>query len=70
MKTLLAVASAGIVMMATLLILSGTFMLTSRQAQANPKYAQETGKGCPFCHSAPPALNDNGKKFQANGHKL
>jgi hypothetical protein len=42
----------------------------SRQAAASPKYAQETGKGCPFCHAKVPELNDQGKAFKANGHKL
>jgi cytochrome c553 len=44
--------------------------LTPRQAAAKPEYAAQTGKACTFCHTAPPALNDQGKKFQANGHKL
>ena len=34
------------------------------------KFAQQTGQPCGYCHSKPPALNDQGKKFKANGNKL
>ncbi len=42
----------------------------STPGQANPQFAQQTGKGCSFCHTKPPALNATGKKFKANGYKL
>jgi hypothetical protein len=29
--------------------------------------AQKTGKGCPTCHTAPPALNATGKKYKETG---
>ena len=45
-------------------------ILAGQPVQANPAYAKATGKGCPTCHTAPPALNETGKKFQANGHKF
>lgn len=44
----------------------------SRPAKATPAYAQQTGKGCGFCHKSPGggALTSAGTKFKANGHKL
>ncbi|MFQ6051713.1 MAG: hypothetical protein ACE5K4_08475 [Candidatus Hydrothermarchaeota archaeon] len=33
-------------------------------SQAKPKYAEETGRDCTFCHDvAPPALNDLGMYY-------
>lgn len=56
------------------LLVSGTFVLVApRQAQATPKYAQQTGKACGYCHVSPSGggpLKAAGKKFQKNGHKL
>jgi hypothetical protein len=57
-------------------VLAGTIALVilgalaPHRAQANPIFAQQTGKGCPACHTAPPALNGTGKKFKANGNKF
>jgi hypothetical protein len=49
----------------------GALTLQPNPAQASVKFTQETGKACNFCHeAAPPALNDAGKKFKANGNKL
>ena len=45
----------------------GVAMLTPRSAVANQAIAQKTGKGCPTCHTAPPALNGTGKKYKASG---
>jgi hypothetical protein len=39
----------------------------SQRADANPAIAQKTGKGCPTCHTAPPALNGTGKKYKQTG---
>jgi hypothetical protein len=44
--------------------------LGPQRAAATPKYSQDTGKPCGFCHTTPPKLNDQGKAFQANGHQL
>jgi hypothetical protein len=44
--------------------------VAQREANATPQLAQKTGKPCGFCHTKPPALNAEGKKFKANGHKL
>jgi hypothetical protein len=59
------------------LLLAGTVALLilgaltlAPQARANQAMAKQTGKGCPTCHTAPPALNDTGKKFKANGNKF
>jgi glutaredoxin len=49
---------------------STTMLIASRPAAAKPEFAQQTGKACPFCHTAPPALNDQGKAFKAKGNKL
>ena len=46
---------------------------TPRPATATPAYAAQTKLACGGCHANPAgggALNDRGKKFQANGHKL
>jgi hypothetical protein len=53
---------------AAIVLIAG--LATTQQASASAKYTQATGKPCTFCHATPPALNDQGKKFQANGHKL
>jgi len=37
---------------------------TSQQSSATPAFAQKTGKPCTACHTAPPALNDYGKKYK------
>ena len=56
---------------AAVTLIAGAFtVLSPRQAAANVKFTQETGKPCAFCHSAPPELNEQGKKFKANGFKL
>jgi hypothetical protein len=52
------------------LLIAGALTLESHKAQANPTFAQQTGKGCPTCHNAPPNLNGTGKKFKANGNKF
>ena len=39
-----------------------------QQASATPAIAKKTGFACGKCHTAPPALNDYGKKYKA-GHK-
>ncbi len=37
-------------------------------ASATPAIAKATGQACTKCHTAPPTLNDYGKKYKA-GHK-
>jgi hypothetical protein len=55
---------------ATLLVAGATMTMAPRAAVATPAFAQQTGKPCGFCHSKTPELNDEGKKFKANGNKL
>ncbi len=50
-------------------ILWGAALMASKDAQATPAYAKQTGKPCAFCHTAVPALNERGKKFTASGYK-
>ncbi len=38
---------------------------TPKQVQATPAIAKQTGAACAKCHTAPPALNDYGKKYKA-----
>ena len=60
MRTILAGA-------ATAFLIAATMMLASGQTMANPAIAQKTGQACAKCHSAPPALNDYGKKYKESG---
>lgn len=56
---------------AAVLLLAGALTtIGSREAAATPKFMQDTGKACNFCHTKPPELNDQGKAFKANGNKL
>ncbi len=63
------------------LILAATsvalFLLSINPSTATSKYAKETGKKCLDCHTkvpkkgdTDPQLNELGKKFAENGHKL
>jgi len=63
MRTVLAKAVAT----GTALLTAGTMiMLASGQSLANPAIAKKTGEPCTKCHTAPPALNDYGKKYKEN----
>ena len=55
---------AGAAGMATVLIAVAMVMLASSQSTATPAIAQKTSQPCAKCHSAPPALNDYGKKYK------
>ena len=55
---------------AVTLIAGALTTLGPRQATASVKFTQETQKPCTFCHTTAPELNDQGKKFKANGNKL
>ena len=52
------------------LLMAAALTLGSREAAAKPEFAQQTSKPCGFCHTQPPALNDQGKAFKAKGNKL
>jgi hypothetical protein len=52
--------------MASAILLAGAMVVAvSGQTMANPAIAQKTGQPCGKCHTAPPALNDYGKKYKA-----
>ena len=55
---------AGAAGMATVLIAVAMVMLASSQSTATPAIAQKTGQACTQCHTAPPTLNDYGKKYK------
>jgi hypothetical protein len=53
---------------ASAILLAGAVtMIASGQTMANPAIAQKTGQPCAKCHTAPPALNDYGKKYKEGG---
>jgi hypothetical protein len=58
----------------TMLMLTGTFMLASRPAQATSPFAQQTGLPCGECHVSPAGsdwrLTPLGQRFKDNGNKL
>jgi cytochrome c553 len=53
--------------MASALLLAGTVIaITAGQSMATPAIASKEKKACAACHTAPPALNDAGKKYKAS----
>jgi hypothetical protein len=55
------------------LLAGGMALLPPSAAQAKPAYAAATGLPCTKCHTGAPgkaSVNDFGKTFAANGHKL
>ncbi|MDQ2082495.1 hypothetical protein RA307_20100 [Xanthobacteraceae bacterium Astr-EGSB] len=69
-RTLISIISAAAGAAAIVIIAGLATTMSTREAAASMKYTQSTGKPCTFCHTTPPALTDQGKKFQSNGHKL
>ena len=70
--TLLSIASASAVAMATIMAAT-TLIVLARNAAATPVFAQQTGLPCGQCHENPAGggkLKEFGQKFQANGNKL
>jgi hypothetical protein len=63
LKTMRAISAGA----ATVFLIAAAMMLASGQTMANPAIAQKTGQACTKCHTAPPALNDYGKKYKENG---
>jgi hypothetical protein len=50
---------------AAAILIAGTMvMIASGPSNATPAIAKKTGDACTKCHSAPPALNDYGKKYK------
>lgn len=60
--------------LAAVIFASGAIIVTtSRQAQATPQYATQTGLSCGQCHVSAAGggpLKALGKRFKTNGHKL
>jgi hypothetical protein len=56
------------------ILIAGTVcLITSRPAEATPKFAADTGKACGECHVSPAGggkLTAFGEAFKANGNKL
>jgi hypothetical protein len=48
-------------------LLIAVFLFMPNNAKANMAIMQKTGAACPVCHTAPPELNDAGKKYKATG---
>jgi cytochrome c551/c552 len=63
MKTIVTVS----ILSAAALLIAGMLTFAPTAAEANQAMAQKTGKGCPTCHTAPPALNATGKKYKETG---
>lgn len=47
-----------------ILIAGAMIMIASGPSNANPAIAKKTGEACTKCHTAPPVLNDYGKKYK------
>jgi nitrate/TMAO reductase-like tetraheme cytochrome c subunit len=56
-------------MAAVLLVAITVIGLGSSVATANPAIAKKTGESCASCHTIPPALNENGKKYKDSQKK-
>lgn len=68
--TMISILTAAAGAAAVILVAGALTAMGSREAAASPKFTQETGKACNFCHVKPPELNDQGKAFKAKGNKL
>lgn len=70
MKAIPALVAGGVAALAAAALFAA-LTFTSKDAGASQKFTEQTGKPCQFCHvGAPPALNEQGKRFKANGNKL
>jgi hypothetical protein len=69
-STLVSILTATAGAAAVVLIAGALATMGTKEAAASPKFTQDTGKACNFCHSKPPELNDQGKAFKAKGNKL
>ena len=63
-ETMSAVVGGAAKAAAALSIAVAMTMLVSGQTMATPAIAQKTGQQCVKCHTAPPTLNDYGKKYK------
>jgi len=67
LKTVRAISAGAAGTATTILIAAAMMMLASGQTMANPAIAKKTGQACAKCHTAPPTLNDYGKKYKESG---
>ncbi len=62
--TVRAVAGGAAKAVAALSMAIAIIAIGSGQTMATPAIAQKTGQQCAKCHTAPPVLNDFGKKYK------
>ena len=60
------VLSRAVAMTSALLLAGAVIVITAGQSMATPAIAAKEKKACAACHTAPPALNDAGKKYKAS----
>ena len=60
------VASRAAAMVSAVLLAGAMIVIGSAQSMATPAIAAKEKKPCAACHTAPPALNDAGKKYKAS----
>ncbi len=65
-KLISAILTGAIVTASMMLIAGAMIIFPSRPTMATPDIAKSTGEPCAKCHTSPPALNDYGKKYQAD----
>jgi hypothetical protein len=68
-RTMRAVVTGAAETATVLLMAAAMIMLGSGQTMASPAIAQKTSQPCAKCHTAPPALNDYGKKYKDSEKK-
>jgi hypothetical protein len=60
------VLSRAVAMASALLLAGAVIVITAGPSMATPAIAAKEKKACAACHTAPPALNDAGKKYKAS----
>jgi cytochrome c553 len=60
------VLSRAVATTSALLLAGAVIVITAGQSMATPAIAAKEKKACAACHTAPPALNDAGKKYKAS----
>jgi hypothetical protein len=68
-RTMRAVMAGAIGTATAILLAVAMNVVVSGQTMANQAIAQKTSQPCAKCHSAPPALNDYGKKYKESMKK-
>ncbi len=60
------VLSRAVATTSALLLAGAVIVITAGPSMATPAIASKEKKACAACHTAPPALNDAGKKYKAS----